>query len=69
MIGKKSKVLLIALIFMILFNFSYPVVYASGDGMIEPTLQQQAAQTGGTSTGKTNTTLGTIVDHGLRFTN
>ena len=31
MVGKKSKILIIILIFMIVFNFSYPVIYAEGE--------------------------------------
>lgn len=51
MVGKKSKILIIALIFIIVFNFSYPVVYADGE---QPS-------------GATSSLLGNIVDHALRF--
>ena len=73
MIGKKSKIIFIALIFMIVFNFSYPIVYASGDVAIPSTQEQASTQEQSSSqaggSGKTNSTLGTIVDHGLRFIN
>lgn len=54
MIWKKSKILMIILIFVIIFNFSCPTIYA--------TQQQQGENT------SSGSDLGTAVDFGLRFT-
>lgn len=67
MIGKKSKIIFIALIFIIVFNFSYPIVHAFGDVAIPSTQEQSSSQA--EDSNKTNSSLGTIVDHGLRFIN
>lgn len=66
MVRKKGKILLIILIFMMVFNFIYPTVYA--DGPISDIAQENAsmAQNSSSSTGSTNSSLGAIVDWGVR---
>ncbi len=67
MLRKKGKILLIILIFMMVFNFIYPTVYA---GPISEIGKENAnmGQNSSSSTGSTNSGLGTIVDWGVRNT-